>query len=97
MFVVSDMTGLRQGLELLVITRMIVGVQIQELVLELGAPLLTNSLVEIEPDLQTMIMATNLSQPWGIFSCSDTVFQRVQLLINTLYPNVFCHLSIYIE
>ena len=67
MFAVSDMTGLRQGLELLVITRMIVGVQIQELVLELGAPLLTNSLVEIEPDLQTMIMATNLSQPWGIF------------------------------
>ena len=67
MFVVSDMTGLRQGLELLVITRMIVGVQIQELVLELGAPLPTNSLVEIEPDLQTMIMATNLSQPWGIF------------------------------
>ena len=67
MFVVSDMTGLRQGLELLVITRMIVGVQIQELVLELGASLLTNSLVEIEPDLQTMIMATNLSQPWGIF------------------------------
>ena len=67
MFVVPDMTGLRQGLELLVITRMIVGVQIQELVLELGAPLPTNSLVEIEPDLQTMIMATNLSQPWGIF------------------------------
>ena len=67
MFVVSDMTGLRQGLELLVITGMIVGVQIQELVLELGAPLPTNSLVEIEPDLQTMIMATNLSQPWGIF------------------------------
>ena len=67
MFVVSDMTGLRQGLELLVITRMIVGVQIQELVLELEAPLPTNSLVEIEPDLQTMIMVTNLSQPWGIF------------------------------
>ena len=67
MFVVPDMTGLRQGLELLVITRMIVGVQIQELVLEPGAPLPTNSLVEIEPDLQTMIMATNLSQPWGIF------------------------------
>ena len=67
MFVVPDTTGLRQGLELLVITRMIVGVQIQELVLELGAPLPTNSLVEIEPDLQTMIMATNLSQPWGIF------------------------------
>ena len=67
MFVVLDMTGLRQGLELLVITRGIVGVQIQELVLELGAPLPTNSLVEIEPDLQTMIMATNLSQPWGIF------------------------------
>ena len=67
MFVVSDMTGLRQGLELLVTTKGIVGVQIQELVLELGAPLPTNSLVEIEPDLQTMIMATNLSQPWGIF------------------------------
>ena len=67
MFVVLDMTGLRQGLELLVITRGIVGVQIQELVLELRAPLPTNSLVDIEPDLQTMIMATNLSQPWGIF------------------------------
>ena len=40
-----DMTGLRQGLELLVITRMVVGVQIQELVFGLGAPLSTNSLV----------------------------------------------------
>ena len=49
-FVVPDMTGLRQGLELLVITRMVVGVQIQDLVLGLGAPLPTNSLVEIEPN-----------------------------------------------
>ena len=39
------MTGLRQGLELLVITRMVVGVQIQELVFGLGAPLPTKSLV----------------------------------------------------